>query len=81
MGPGRGVPGGAEDVCPLALAGAASASEGASGGSVLIQPQLGTIIWTTITFLILMFLIYIGVFRLIIYPFLVGLITLLYAIY
>ena len=40
----------------LALASAASASEGASGGSVLIQPQLGTIIWTTITFLILMFL-------------------------
>ena len=40
----------------LALASAASASESGGGGSVLIQPQLGTIIWTTITFLILMFL-------------------------
>jgi F-type H+-transporting ATPase subunit b len=32
------------------------ASEGAGGGNALIQPQLGTIIWTTITFLILLVL-------------------------
>jgi F-type H+-transporting ATPase subunit b len=40
----------------LALASAASASEGGASGSALIQPQLGTILWTAITFVILMFL-------------------------
>jgi F-type H+-transporting ATPase subunit b len=40
----------------LAFAGGAFASEGGGGGSLLIQPQFGTIFWTLITFLILMFL-------------------------
>lgn len=40
----------------LALASAASASEGGGGGNALIQPQLGTIIWTTATFFILLLL-------------------------
>ena len=40
----------------LVLANAASASEGASSGSALIQPQIGTILWTAITFVILMIL-------------------------
>jgi F-type H+-transporting ATPase subunit b len=40
----------------VALASAASASEGAASGNALIQPQIGTILWTAITFVILMFL-------------------------
>src|SRR5262245_12966331 len=41
----------------LALASASMASEGGgAGGSALIQPQFGTIFWTFVTFLILMFL-------------------------
>jgi len=42
----------------LALAGTALAAEGegGDGGSLLIQPQFGTIFWTFVTFLILMFL-------------------------
>lgn len=40
----------------LAFAGTAMASEGAGGGSLLIQPQFGTIFWTFVTFLILLFL-------------------------
>ena len=40
----------------LALASEASASDGGGGGNLLIQPQFGTIFWTLVTFLILMFL-------------------------
>jgi len=40
----------------LALASEAYASEGGGGGNLLIQPQFGTIFWTLVTFLILMFL-------------------------
>jgi F-type H+-transporting ATPase subunit b len=40
----------------LVLASAAAASEGGASGSALIQPQIGTILWTTITFVILMVL-------------------------
>ena len=40
----------------LALATVASASEGGGGGNALIQPQIGTILWTTITFVILLIL-------------------------
>jgi F-type H+-transporting ATPase subunit b len=38
------------------LAPAAAASEEAGSSSLLIQPQFGTIFWTTLTFLILLFL-------------------------